>query len=89
MTAYYYRIREYNSLTCQKGKTILEGIIRNSEDIIFPGQEFIPEEGQLELPYECEAHRFNHPDYILQGWNIEITTDFCLTQKPKNHDSIL
>lgn len=77
MNAYYYRIVEYNSLTCQKGNIVLEGIIRNSEDTIYPSQET----GIEELSYECEAHHFKHQDYILEGWNIEISREYCVNQK--------
>lgn len=64
MRAYYYSI-----VNKVRGSTVLEGIIRNSEDTIYPQQEtYIPE-----LPYECEAHNFSAPNYKLIGWKIELS----------------
>ncbi len=73
MNAYYYKIVEYNPLTCQFGGKVTEGIIRNAEDTIFPQQDT----GIDELPYECEAHHFSHTNYQLQGFYISMTEELC------------
>lgn len=74
MDAYYYRIIEKSS-----GSIVFQGIIRNSEDTIYPKQDTCIED----LPYECEAHHFSHPNYYLEGWEIEVPIELCLQQKPK------
>lgn len=63
MKAYYYKIK--HELT---EEIVAEGIIRNSEDTIFPQQE----SGIEEFPYECEAHHFNHYGYKLSGFEFDI-----------------
>lgn len=88
MKATYYRIKEYNRSTQKEGNIVLEGIIRDSEDTIYPGQEFIPEDGEMELPYECEAHHFKHPNYILEMWEIEISRELCEAQKTHVYNSV-
>lgn len=69
MRAYYYKIIEYTEASCMKGAIVDEGIIRNSEDTIYPRQNT----GIKELPYECECHHFNIPNYRLEGWEISLT----------------
>ena len=76
MKAYYYRI--YDSKILQK--TILEGIIRNSEDTIYPAQE-IDNEDYPDLPYECEAHHFQCMGAKLEGFEINIPSDIIYTFK--------
>jgi len=51
---------------------VLEGIIRNTEDTIYPQQET----GIEELPYECEAHHFRSENYKIEMCNFVITRDF-------------
>jgi len=58
MEAYYYKIQ--NKITKE---VVIEGIIRESEDNIYPGRS-----GIEELPIECEAHHFRNKDYELIGW---------------------
>lgn len=67
MKAYYYRIAHKED----PSDIVLEGIIKDAEDMIYPRQETEIEE----LPYECEAHHFDSPNYKLVGWNIELTRD--------------
>ena len=50
---------------------IIEGIVRNSEDKIYPGQQVDIEE----LPFECELHHFK-----AEGFGIE-TCDFVITRE--------
>lgn len=63
MIAYYYCIFEDKT-----SNTILEGIIKDPEDTIYPQQET----GIKELPYECEAHHFQAKGYSIIGFNIDI-----------------
>ena len=68
MKAYYYQIKHIID-----SEIVDEGIIRNSEDTIYPAQNT----GINTLPYECECHHFNDPTntYVCIGWNIEINRD--------------
>lgn len=63
MEAYYYSIRHK-----QTKEVVDKGIIRNSEDVIYPQQNT----GIEELPYECEAHHFRSENYELYGWEFDI-----------------
>ena len=64
MKAYFYSIRHKHT-----GNVVDKGIIRNSEDTIYPQQNT----GIEELPYECEAHHFKSTDYELYGWYFDIS----------------
>lgn len=64
MRAYYYQIKHIPD-----SEIVDEGIIRNSEDTIYPGQNT----GIEELPSECECHHFEATNYICLGWEIELT----------------
>lgn len=66
--ATYYAIYEYNDVTCIKGKLVLEGIIRDSEDTIFPAQYT----GIEDLPYECEVHKFRAKGYTIEINNFSV-----------------
>lgn len=66
MNAYYYQIKHKID-----GDIVLEGIIRNAEDTIYPRQET----AIVTLPFECEAHHFKSFEYTLEGWEIELTRD--------------
>ena len=69
MYAVYYQIIRNSDGSCE-----LEGILRNSEDTIYPGQQIYQEENELPLPGECECHHFNHPDYTCNSWEIKISS---------------
>ena len=71
MIATYYAIIEFNESSQRKGEIVLEGIVRNSEDTIYPQQET----GIEELPYECELHHFKANGYIIETCNFIITRD--------------
>jgi hypothetical protein len=71
MTATYYAIVEFNKSSQKKGEIVLEGIVRNSEDTIYPQQET----GIEDLPYECELHHFESKGYIIETCNFVITRD--------------
>lgn len=66
MEATYYAIKETST-----EDIVLEGIIKNSEDTIYPQQET----GIEKLPYECEVHHFK-----VDGYKIEIC-DFIITRE--------
>ena len=63
MEAYYYSIRHKYT-----GEVVDKGIIRDSEDTIYPRQNT----GIEELPFECEAHHFSSNNYELYGWKFDI-----------------
>jgi len=63
MEAYYYQIKHKID-----GEIVDEGLIRHSEDRIYPQQKT----GIDELPFECECHHFKAENYILDGWTIEL-----------------
>jgi hypothetical protein len=65
MTAYYYSIIKLST-----NNIIDEGIIRDAEDIIYPGQNT---DSMYGLPFECEAHHFYAKGYKLIGWSFEIS----------------
>lgn len=71
MKAYYYKIVEYNKSSQREGFIIDDGIIRDSEDTIYPSQNT----GNYELPYECEAHHFNQEGYRLSGFYFDIPVE--------------
>ena len=77
MEAYYYKIVEFNELSKKEGEIIEEGIIRNSEDTIYPQQTT----GIEELPYECEAHHFEAKGYELEGFYINIPSSIIYSFK--------
>lgn len=66
VTAYYYQI-----IHNETKEIIDEGIIRDSEDTIFPRQNT----GIKDLPYECEAHHFHAKGYTLVGWYFEVSRE--------------
>lgn len=72
MIATYYAIYEFNEVSLNRGEIILDGIIRNSEDIIYPSQET----GINELPSECEAHHFKCDGYKIEICDFTITREF-------------
>lgn len=74
ITAYYYSI-----VHKVDNEIVDEGIIRDSEDTIYPRQNT----GIKELPFECEAHHFTSPNYKLVGWDISLTRDKCRKFKSK------
>lgn len=71
MNAAYYAIYEYNESSQRKGDIVDEGIIRDSEDTIYPQQNT----GITDLPYECEAHHFKAEGYRIETCNFVITRD--------------
>ena len=66
MTATYYSIRKNTT-----GKIVDKGIIRDSEDTIYPGQNT----GIEELPSECEAHKFKSDEYTIDIYKFSITRE--------------
>lgn len=66
MKAYYYQIQKVGTT-----EVVDEGIIRDSEDTIYPGQHT----GIKELPSEVECHHCNVSGYLTIGWEIELTRD--------------
>lgn len=66
MDAYYYCISDATD-----SSVVDEGIIRNSEDMIFPGQNT----GLSDLPSEVECHHFKVPGYKITGWTITLNRD--------------
>lgn len=71
MIATYYAIVEFNEISQRKGEIVLEGIVRDSEDIIYPQQET----GIEELPYECELHHFKAKGYVIETCNFVLTRE--------------
>lgn len=72
MIAAYYAIYEYNETSQRRGEIVDEGIIRDSEDTIYPQQNT----GIKELPYECEVHHFKAIGYRVETCNFVVTRDF-------------
>ena len=77
MTATYYSIYEFNAQSQVRGEIVDEGIITNSEDTIYPGQNT----GIAELPYECDAHHFKVPGYGIEIYDFYITREMVLQNK--------
>ena len=71
MKATYYAIYEYNETSQRRGEIVDDGIIRDSEDNIYPQQNT----GIKELPYECEAHHFRANGYRIETFDFSITRD--------------
>jgi hypothetical protein len=64
MLATYYQIIKEST-----NEIVDEGIIRNSEDTIYPGENT----GLIdELPSECEAHKFKAKGYKINICNFTI-----------------
>jgi len=74
MNATYYSIYEYSDLTCLRGEIVDEGIIRDSEDTIYPAQHT----GNSDLPYECEAHKFSAKGYQIELIPVYLTREEIL-----------
>lgn len=72
MIAVYYAIYEYDETSQTRGEIVNEGIIRDSEDTIYPQQNT----GIEELPYECEAHHFRAAGFKIETCSFVITRDF-------------
>lgn len=68
-TGYFYEIVDKRS-----GEVILNGIISESEDSIFPAQHTGNYE---ELPSECEAHKFNgyNKNFELNGFYFSLSKE--------------
>lgn len=77
MKAYYYYIFEvsYDKPDITDSQIVDEGIIRDSEDTIYPGQNT----GIPELPSECECHHFQADGYARKGFEFEITREQILS----------
>lgn len=67
--ACYYAIIEEST-----NDLVDDGIIRYSEDIIYPGQNT----GIDALPSECEAYHFNIPGYYIQLVTVDIPVEVLL-----------
>lgn len=72
--AYYYYIT--NEITDVVED---EGIISEPEDTIYPGQNT----GNDDLPFECEACKFNVEEYNLKLIEFEISRNEILERKTK------
>ena len=66
MTGTYYAIKETST-----NEIVDEGVIRHSEDTIYPGQNT----GIDALPSECEAHHFEAKGYSIEICSFSITRD--------------
>ena len=64
MQAYYYQI-----IKDATNEIVDEGIIRDSEDTIYPQQNT----GIEDLPYECECHHFKVEGYTCKGTTFEVS----------------
>ncbi len=71
MVATYYAIVEFNEPSQMRGEIVLEGIVKDSEDTIYPRQET----GIKELPFECELHKFKAEGYIIEYCNFVMTRE--------------
>ena len=74
-TAVFYVIIANDS-----NEELLSGILRDSEDKIYPSQDI---DSTYDLPYECEAHHFQSKDTRIEMWNIEIPRSIIMSQRPK------
>lgn len=77
MTAYYFKIVEYNNLTCLTGGIVMEGIVRDEWDSITPQNDT----GIVDLPHNTTIKDFSHPDYKLIGYYFTMTEDLCERRK--------
>lgn len=75
MEAYYYRIYDKK----KPSLTIEEGIIRHSEDCIYPGQ--YNKESYPDLPFECECHHFNSKYAGIEGFTFDIPVEIVRKYK--------
>jgi len=73
MEVIYYKIVEYNKHTCQEGDIVMEGIVEDLDEDIYPFSTI----GNNELPYLIELRHFSHPDYKVISWEIEITRELA------------
>lgn len=71
MEGFAYEIKRQDT-----NETILQGILRNSEDTIYPAQEepYLVEEFPS-LPYECEFHHFKVEGLIASGFYFDTSIE--------------
>ena len=69
VTGFAYQIKRKST-----NEVLFKGIIRNSEDTIYPAQES-PDllEEFSELPYECEFHHFKVTGLVAEGFYFSTT----------------
>ena len=77
MKATYYAIYEFNEISKTRGEIVDEGIIRDSEDRIYPQQN----SGVEELPYECEACKFHAEGYKIEFIEFNVSLDYIKTNR--------
>jgi len=74
MKAYYYRIYD----TKNQDETLIEGILENSEGVIYPAQTDRHLLGKYpKLPFECEAHHFKCEGLSLEGFYFSLERGYC------------
>lgn len=64
VSGFVYQIKRQDN-----NEVVFEGVLRNSEDTIYPAQEepYLKEEFPT-LPYECEFHHFKVPGLYTEGF---------------------
>jgi hypothetical protein len=77
VTGFAYEIKRKNT-----GEVVFAGILRNSEDTIYPAQHepYLLEEFPT-LPYECEFHHFSVPGLYTEGFYFSTTVSHLLMWK--------
>lgn len=77
VTGFVYTIRKEDTK-----EIILQGILRNSEDSIYPAQEepYLLEEFP-DLPHECEFHHFKVKGLVAEGFYFSTTVSELLKWK--------
>jgi len=77
VTGFVYQIKREDN-----DEVVLEGVLRNSEDTIYPAQHepYLLEEFPT-LPHECEFHHFSVPGLYTEGFYFSTTVSHLLMWK--------
>ena len=71
MKGIYFKIIEFNEASQREGGIVMDGIVRDVYDCIYP----VTETGIEELPYEIELRHFNANGYKLIHNEFDISYD--------------
>lgn len=72
----------YQIIRLSDDEVLLEGIVRDSEDRIYPAQEepYLVEEFP-DMPYECELHHFQVTGCAIKTFNFEISWNEAIRRR--------
>lgn len=76
MYAVAYRIKRQDD-----NQVLVQGIVRNSVDTIFPAPEINKLTEFPELPFQCELHKFKVKGLVLETIEFELTWEEVLNKK--------